>query len=311
MSSAATLTQSPLDPLSEVLSLMRPDTCMAGGFSMTGQLAMSFPKHSGVKCYALLTGTCFLRMEGIAEPIPLHAGDCFILPHGRPFQLTTDLSLQAVDYTVAIAQGDMRKEPPGATGVVAYMAGGFFAFSGRLAEMLLQSLPSVVRLQRDADKAAIRLSMERMREELAHPQPGSSWMAQHLAHTMLIQALRQHLTHASAADSGWLFALADPQLSRAITAMHQAPSTPWTVQTLAERAGMSRSVFASRFQAKVGTTPVEYLTRWRMLLAADRLRHSSDGLSSIAQSLGYESDSAFGKAFRRVMGASPRQYARA
>jgi AraC-like DNA-binding protein len=90
--------------------------------------------------------------------------------------------------------------------------------------------------------------------------------------------------------------------------MHNDPGYPWTLQSLAERVGMSRSVFALRFRETVGATPMEYLARWRMLLAADRLRNSSDGLSAIAQSLGYKSESAFGKAFRRVMGCSPRQY---
>ena len=99
-------------------------------------------------------------------------------------------------------------------------------------------------------------------------------------------------------------------MSIAIAAMHGAPGYPWTLLSLAERVGMSRSVFALRFRETVGVTPMEYLARWRMLLAADRLKNSNDGLSTIAQSLGYESESAFGKAFRRVMGRSPRQYAR-
>ena len=99
-------------------------------------------------------------------------------------------------------------------------------------------------------------------------------------------------------------------MSVAIASMHNDPGYPWTLQSLAERVGMSRSVFALRFRETVGATPMEYLARWRMLLAADWLKNSSDGLSAIAQSLGYESDSAFGKAFRRVMGCSPRQYTR-
>jgi AraC-like DNA-binding protein len=98
-------------------------------------------------------------------------------------------------------------------------------------------------------------------------------------------------------------------MSIAIASMHNDPGYPWTLQSLAERAGMSRSVFALLFREAVGATPMEYLTYWRMLLAADRLKNSSDGLSAIAQSLGYESESAFGKA-RRVMGWSPRQYTR-
>jgi AraC-like DNA-binding protein len=99
-------------------------------------------------------------------------------------------------------------------------------------------------------------------------------------------------------------------MSIAIASMHNDPGYPWTLQSLAERVGMSRSVFALQFREIVGATPMGYLTRWRMLLAADRLKNSSEGLGAIAQSLGYESESAFGKAFRRVMGYSPRQYKR-
>jgi AraC-like DNA-binding protein len=95
-----------------------------------------------------------------------------------------------------------------------------------------------------------------------------------------------------------------------MTCMHDDPGHPWTLQKLAERVGMSRSVFALRFKETVGTTPMEYLARWRMLLAGDRLKNSDDSISVIALSLGYESESAFGKAFRRVMGCSPRQYGR-
>jgi AraC-like DNA-binding protein len=127
---------------------------------------------------------------------------------------------------------------------------------------------------------------------------------------MLIQALRLYLADATTAGRGWLSALSDKHMSIAITSMHNDPGHPWTLQSLAERVGMSRSVFALRFREIVGTTPMEYLTRWRMLLAAGRLKNSCDGLSAIAQSLGYESESAFGKAFRRVMGNSPRQYTR-
>jgi AraC-like DNA-binding protein len=117
----------------------------------------------------------------------------------------------------------------------------------------------------------MRWSLERMNEELRDPQPGGSLIAQQLAYMMLVQALRLHL---------------------------------------AERVGMSRSIFALRSKATVGATPMEYLTRWRMLLAGDRLKNSDDSISAITSSLGYKSESAFGKAFRRVMGCSPKQYSR-
>jgi AraC-like DNA-binding protein len=149
-----------------------------------------------------------------------------------------------------------------------------------------------------------------MKEELHDPQPGGSLIAQQLAYMMLVQALRLHLADSAGTVAGWLAALADKQMSAAITSMHSDPGHPWTLQSLAERVGMSRSIFALKFKQTVGATPMEYLTRWRMLLAGDRLKNSADSLSTIAASLGYKSESAFGKAFRRVIGCSPRQYTR-
>ncbi len=127
---------------------------------------------------------------------------------------------------------------------------------------------------------------------------------------MLIQALRFYVADESHRRSGWLLALGDKQLSQALYCMHRQPGHPWTLQQLAETVGMSRSLFASRFKQTVGTSPMEYLTRWRMLLASRRLENSGDLLAEIASSLGYESESAFGKAFKRVMGCSPRHYKR-
>jgi AraC-like DNA-binding protein len=299
-----------MDPLSEVLALMKPQIYVAGGFTVLGDMAIHFPKHQGIKCYAMLAGQCWLVVEGVPEPVLLHAGDCFLLPRGLPFRLTTDLSLEPVLYTEAFARLRARNEAPGVTEGARYIAGGHFTLTGGHAETLLHSLPAIVHIRRESDKAAMRWSLERMREELRDPQPGGSLIAQQLAYMMLIQALRLHLADAASAGRGWLSALSDKHMSIAISSMHNDPGYPWTLQSLAERVGMSRSVFALRFRETVGATPMEYLARWRMLLAADRLKNSSSGLSAIAQSLGYESESAFGKAFRRVMGCSPRQYTR-
>jgi AraC-like DNA-binding protein len=299
-----------MDPLSEVLALMKPQVYVSGGFAVLGDLAIRFPKHQGIKCYAMLAGQCWLVVEGVPEPVRLDAGDCFLLPRGLPFRLATDLSLEPVHYTIAFARLAMSGEAPGGTEGARYIAGGHFALTGGHAEMLLHSLPPIVHIRRESDKAAMRWSLERMREELREPQPGGSLIAQQLAYMMLIQALRLHLADAASAGRGWLSALSDKHMSIAIASIHNDPGHSWTLHSLAERVGMSRSVFALRFRETVGTTPMEYLTRWRMLLAADRLKNSSDGLSAIAQSLGYESESAFGKAFRRVMGCSPRQYTR-
>lgn len=299
-----------MDPLSEVLALLKPQSLSSGGFIVPGDLAIYFPKHQGIKCYAMLAGECWLVVEGVAEPVRLEAGDCFVLPRGLPFRLTTDLSLEPVHYALAWDRVRKVNDAPEIPEGVRYIAGGFFGFTGSHAEMLLHSLPPIVHIRREPDKIAMRWSLERLREELRDPQPGGSLIAQQLAYMMLIQALRLYLADATTAGPGWLSALSDRYMSIAITSIHSDPGYPWTLQSLAERVGMSRSVFALRFRKTVGATPMEYLTRWRMLLAADRLKNSDEGLSAIAHSLGYKSESAFGKAFRRVTGCSPRQYTR-
>jgi AraC-like DNA-binding protein len=299
-----------MDPLSEVLALMKPQLYVASGFAILDDIAIHFPRHAGIKCYAMLAGQCWLVVDTVPDPVLLHAGDCFLLPRGLPFRLATDLALEPILFAEARARPNTFSETPGDNPTAPYIAGGHFALTGGPSEMILESLPPIVHIRRESDKAAMRWSLERMREELRSAQPGSSLITQQLAYMMLVQALRLHLADAATTNPGWLSALSDQHMSLAITSIHNDPGHPWTLQSLAERVGMSRSVFALRFREIVGATPMEYLTRWRMLLGADRLKNKSESLSTIAASLGYESESAFGKAFRRVMGCAPRQYAR-
>ena len=296
-----------MDPLSDVLSLLKLQSYVSGGFGTDEGMSIRFPKHPGIKCYAIVSGQCWLVVEGVAEPVRLTAGDCFLLPRGWPFCLTTDLSLTPVDFRELLEA----KKAGGAffhsEGAANYLVGGHFALTGGNADVLLKSLPPIVHIRNESDKAAMRWSLDRMREELHNPQPGGALIGQQLACMMLIQALRLHLAEGGV---GWLFALADKQMGAAIACMHDDPGHAWTLEKLAEHVGMSRSVFAQRFRETVGETPMEYLTRWRMMLAGERLRTTDDSLSAIAASLGYGSESAFGKAFRRVMGCSPRQHSR-
>jgi AraC-like DNA-binding protein len=301
-----------LDPLSDVLSLLKPRSYSAGGFQVNGDTAIQWPKHPGIKCYAVVSGQCWLTVEGVPDPVLVTACDCFLLPRGLPFCLATDLSLKPVDFRtfLEVRMADAASSQKEREGDGPHVVGGHFALTGSHADILLKSLPPIVHIRKESDKAAMRWSLERMKEELRDPQPGGALIAQQLAYMMLVQALRLHIADGGRGCVGWLFALADKQMSVAITCMHDDPGYSWTLQKLAERVGMSRSIFALRFKETVGTTPMEYLTRWRMLLAGDRLKNSGDSLTEIASSLGYESESAFGKAFRRIMGCSPRQHSR-
>ena len=299
-----------MDPLSDVLSLLKLRSYMCGGFDMGGEWSIQFARHEGVKCYALVSGQCWLSMEGVPDRVRLTAGDCFLLPTGRPFCLASDLNLTPVDFRTIFStplNGGIASCNGGGD---CFGVGGHFALTGKQADILLEVLPPIVHIRRESDKAAMRWSLERMMQELREQQPGGFLVAQQLAYLMLVQALRLHLAEGLKGGVGWLFALADKQMSAAITSMHDDPAHRWTIQELAQRAGMSRSTFALKFKETVGASPMEYLTRWRMLLAGDKLTNSSEPISVTARSLGYESESAFSTAFKRVMGCSPRQHSR-
>ena len=300
-----------MDPLSEVLALLKPRSTISSGFDAGGDWAIQFDdQHKQIKCYVIVSGGCWLAVEGIEEALRLEQGDCFVLPSGRPFRLASDLELPPVSagaiFPAARDGGVVQINGGGDL----FLEGSRFAVSGNHADMLLELLPPIVHLCGKSEQAALRWSMERMMQELRERQPGAYLVAQHLAHMMLIQALRAHLSEGPGPGPGWFSALADKQLSLAINAMHADPARRWTLQELGRLAGVSRSIFALRFKQMVGATPMQYLSRWRMLLACDRLENAGDSISIVAEALGYESESAFSTAFKRVIGCSPRQYSR-
>jgi AraC-like DNA-binding protein len=299
-----------MDPLSDVLSLLKLRSYMCGGFDVGGEWSIRFGQHEGIKCYALVSGQCWLSVEGVPDAVHLNTGDCFLLPRGRPFRLASDLSLTPVDFRTMFPMAGNGRIGTYNGGGDCIIGGGHFTFTGKHADILLGLLPPIVHIRKESDQAAMRWSLERMMQELREPQPGSILVAQHIAYMMLVQALRLHLAEGLRGGVGWLFALADKQMSMAINSMHDDPAHGWTIQKLAERAGMSRSTFALRFKETVGAAPMEYLMQWRMLLAGDKLANSSDPNSVIALSLGYKSENAFSTAFKKVMGCSPRQYRR-
>jgi AraC-like DNA-binding protein len=251
----------------------------------------------------MIAGQSWLSVDGVPDAVRLEAGDCFLLPRVRAFRIASDLALPSVDPYAAFAaelDGSVFSYNGGGD---CFGVGGHFDLTGDHAGILLGMLQS--------DSAALRWFVERMMQELRDRQPGGYLVAQHLAYMMLVQALQLHLAEGLSSRVGWLLAPADKQMNAAISAMHSEPAHRWTLQSLAERAGMSRTSFTLKFRDTVGTSPMEYLTRWRMLRAGDSPVNSDDPVCAISLSVGYESESAFSAAFRKVMGCSPRQYGRA
>lgn len=298
-----------MDPLSEVLSVLKPRDVIARAFDMGGEWAVQFGPHEGIKCYAVHSGGCWLVVEGLAEPVRLETGDCFLLPRGFPFRLASGLDVPVTDWRevfhcpkmdggVVVWQG----------GGACFGVGGHFLLAGPAARMLLNELPVVVHVRAEQAREQWWWCLQRMGEEFRADRPGGSLVLQQLATMMLVQALRLHAVCGTGA-SGWLGALADAQMQVAIRAVHEEPGADWTVERLAERCGMSRSVFAERFRTVVGSGPMEYVTRWRMVVAGERLR-GGESVGEVSRALGYGAESAFGKAFRRVMRVSPREWKR-
>jgi AraC-like DNA-binding protein len=300
-----------MDPLSNLLSLLTPSTYGFRGLDAGGDWSLDFAPDGGVKCYAIQIGSCWLAMAGEAQPLLLAAGDFVLLPGAKGFRLYSAADAPPIDAfrffpTVPAGETAVLNGGGDFSGV-----GGYFGFEGVHAGQLLGILPDIVHIHAEAGRAALRGSIDRLMRELREPQPGSALIAEHLAQALLIEALRMHLAEHSPHRTGWLFALADRKMSAVIGAMHAEPGRKWTLETLAKVAGMSRSSFALRFKATVGEPAMDYLTRWRMILASDRLANGGTPIALLAPTVGYESESAFGAAFKRVIGCSPRQFARA
>ncbi|AJO78663.1 MULTISPECIES: AraC family transcriptional regulator [Pseudomonas] len=301
-----------MDPLSGVLSLLRIRNYHSAALNLGGDWAFHFPEIAGIKFTTVVQGSCWLLVEGEPQPQRLQQGDCYLMTRGRRFELYSDMSqvpLDSDNYFRRLAEDELALDYGGRD---TQLVGGRFEFTGVPAQVLLSSLPSVVHLTGVSTQASIlRWALERFISELHQRKAGRSLVTEHLAHIMLVEVLREHLDTLDGEGTGWFAGLADRYLSAAIGALHDEPARRWTVEDLASMANMSRSAFAQRFKNVVGVAPMEYLTRWRMLLASDRLRNSADSISSIAFSLGYESESAFSNAFKRVMSEAPRHYQRA
>lgn len=297
-----------MDALSAVLSLLKPASYMFRGLDGGGDWAIRFEAHRGIKCFAVLAGQVWLAVEGEAAVL-LEEGHCVLLARGRAFCVGSALDVPSRDawdvFPTAAEGGIVTLNGGGAV----YGLGGFFAFDSRHADLLVNVLPPVVHIRAEPDRVALRSAIERVMQELRTPQPGGFLAAQHLSHLILLQALRIVMEKGPDGGVGWIHAFGDRQLGAAMNALHGDPARKWTIQSLADVATMSRSTFALRFRDCVGESPIDYLTRWRMLLAADRLLTSRDAIAVIAPSLGYGSDSAFSTAFKRVMGCTPRDYA--
>jgi AraC-like DNA-binding protein len=261
--------------------------------------------------FAMLSrGNCWLSVEGIPEAIPLTGGDCFLVAKGTSIVLRdSPRTRPRVTFREIGASANGNVALCGGGGAPTTIVCGSLSFDRASLKPIRQLLPSFILMRaHEARTLALHNTVQALASEMAEQAPGSEVVATRLAEVLFIQVLRAHIASGPERNKGWLRAVFDPQLGAALTAIHDRVNAPWTVESLAAATGMSRSAFAARFKELVGQTPLDYVTEWRMQKAMQLLQERDKKLIDVARLVGYESDAAFSKAFKRVVGTNPGGY---
>lgn len=261
--------------------------------------------------FAMLSrGNCWLTVEGVPDPIPLTGGDCFLLARGTSIVMRD--SPRTRPRLTFREVGELAKSQVahyGGGGAPTTVVCGSISFDRASLKPITQLLPRFILVKADqARTLALHITMQALASEMTEQVPGSEIVANRLAEVLFIQILRAHIASNPERNQGWLRAIFDPQMGTVLRAVHDGVDTPWTVESMAAAAGMSRSAFAARFKEILEQTPLEYVTEWRMQKAIRLLERRDKKLPEVARLVGYESDAAFSKAFKRVVGANPGEY---
>ena len=304
-----------MDVLTDVLRTVRLQNTCYGRFELTApwgiEVEVSDPRSSHF--YVVSCGSGWLDVDGSSQPVPMADGDLVLLPKGGRHVLRDDPGSRAVPINQILA-GDHGASGHvfryGGAGAPASIVAGHFTFEDGISSALVESLPPLIHVKSDGGAMVqwLQVTLEFLTTEAEMAQPGAETVVSRLADILFVQALRAHMASLPDCSRGWLRALKDPPMATALRLMHEHPEQPWTVEALANQVAMSRSAFAERFTRLVGEAPLGYLTRWRMQKGARLMRDSDATLGAIARAVGYETESAFGKAFRRHRGTSPGAY---
>jgi AraC-like DNA-binding protein len=299
-----------VDPLGEALHLLRMSGVFYSRSEASAPWGVQIPAMPDFLLFHAITGgRCWLETDG-DPPRPLSRGDFALLSHGEGHKLVSEPGQRALPlFDIPRDEVGDRYDVIryGGDGAHTSLVCGAVRFDHPAARHLVSLLPrSIILEEAAADRhewlpATLRL----MAAEARELRPGGEAVITRLADILVVQAIRSWMDHDPAAQTGWLGALKDRQLGRALAMIHRDPAYPWTVASLARQATMSRSAFAARFTDIVGEPPLQYLTRWRMNLASTLLLEPNLGLADLAGRVGYQSEAAFSRAFKRHAGVSP------
>ncbi|ANJ28341.1 AraC family transcriptional regulator [Agromyces aureus] len=255
-------------------------------------------------------GSCWLSVDG-APPVELRAGDLALVPHGRGHEILSSPDIRRPPRVDLLPQHFVGPHysvlEHGGGGRTTRLICGVVAFDDPAARELVRGLPRTLTVRGDDPVMAssIRDTLRLLADELTRSQPGAEAVATRLSDILVVQAIRAWLANEPAERDGWLRALQDDRIGSALEAMHADPGGDWSLERLARTATMSRSAFSARFTGIVGEAPMAYLTRWRMNLAANRLREDRATVAQVAADVGYQSEAAFTRAFARTIGVTP------
>lgn len=257
-------------------------------------------------------GNCWLSVRGMPNPVPLTGGDCFLLAPGSAYSLRDSPSTPTRSFCEIAPKNATNVIEYGGGGVPTTIICGWFRFGRMSVKPLQRLLPELIMVRAEQAQAlALHGTLQLMASEMSDRAPGVEVMVNRLADILFIQCIRSHIaSNSEGCKGGLLRAIFDPHIGAALNAMHAKVENAWTVKALAEEAGMSRSSFALRFKELLGEAPLEYLTNWRMFKASAALQEGENKLLEVAKNVGYDSDAAFSKAFKRTLGVTPKEYRR-
>lgn len=299
------------DRLARVLHTLRMRSTFYCHAELSEPWALEMPAIAdSVSFHVVTAGTCWLRLPE-ADPIEMRAGDLALVPHGLGHDLLSEDDARRGPRVDQLPQEYVNPLYSilkyGGPGRAAQLICGIVSFDDPAARELMRTLPAVLFIGGDALSAAssIKDTLRLMAGELSHPQIGGEAVATRLADIIVVQAIRSWLMNGATTPAGWLRALEDQRIGRVIEAIHHDPGNEWSLDRLAQLATMSRSSFSNRFTTLAGESPIAYLTRWRMSVAASRLRDEDITATRLAAELGYQSEAAFNRAFTRINGYTP------
>lgn len=301
-----------MDSLADILSGLYIRTASFTRLDARAPWGINSPGERGISFVLLVRGSAILTTPDDTQSIALRSGDVFIKLDGAPYRLydhEDSTLIDCVDVEKLRVGNHIRI---GADGALTTFVSGSFELDALAARPLLRALPSLLHLKLDQHRSlAFQSVLEMLALETESPGLGSTAVVSRLFELLFVHAIRAYSTQPGGPTQGWLGAIADPNLARALEAMHGDPAQDWTVESLARTAGMSRSAFAARFKSLVGQSPFEYLTQWRMHCASRMLRQGSLSLSEVSRQVGYESVAAFNRMFRRETAMTPGAFRKA